>query len=105
MEASSRARVLVVANRTAATPKLLEAVRQRAARGPCTFTLLVPALAHVVDPDNDVVERTLELALPLIEEAAGSPVKGLIGNSDPVRAVSEAIGVERFEEVVVSTLP
>jgi hypothetical protein len=33
------------------------------------------------------------------------PVKGLIGNSDPVRAVSEAIGVECFEEVIVSTLP
>jgi hypothetical protein len=52
-----------------------------------------------------VVERTLPLALPLIEETAGSPVKGLIGNSDPVRAVSEAIGVEHFEEVIVSTLP
>ena len=52
-----------------------------------------------------MVERTLPLALPLIEEAAGSPVKGLIGNSDPVRAVSEAIGVEHFEEVIVSTLP
>jgi hypothetical protein len=105
LEASSPARVLVVANRTAATPKRLEAVCQRAARGPCTFTLLLPALAHVVDPDNDVVERTLERALPLIEEAAGSPIKGLIGNRDPVRAVSEAIGVERFEEVIVSTLP
>jgi hypothetical protein len=99
MEASSPARVLVVANHTAATPKLLEAVRQCAARGPRTFTLLVPALAHVVDPDNVVVERTL------IEEAAGGPVKGLIGNSDPVRAVREAIGAEPFEEVIVSTLP
>ena len=105
MEASSPARVLVVANHTAATPKLLEAVRQRASRGPCTFTLLVPALAPVVDPENVVVERTLELALVSIEEAAGGPVKGLIGNSDPVRAVREAIGAEPFEEVIVSTLP
>ena len=52
-----------------------------------------------------MVERTLPLALPLIEEAAGSPVKGLIGNSDPVRAVSDAIGAGDLEEVVVSTLP
>jgi len=52
-----------------------------------------------------VVERTLPLALPLIEEAAGSPVKGLIGNSDPVRAVSDAIGAGHLEEVIVSTLP
>ena len=105
MEASSPARVLVVANRTAATPKLLEAVRERAARGPCTFALLVPALAHVVDPDNVEAERTLELALPLIAEAAGGRVKGLIGDSDAVHAVSVAIGAEHFEEVIVSTLP
>ena len=35
-------RVLIVAHKTAATPALIEAVRERAARGPCTFTLLVP---------------------------------------------------------------
>jgi hypothetical protein len=47
----------------------------------------------------------LELALAPIEEAAGGRVKGLIGNSDPVRAVREAIGAEPFEEGIVSTLP
>ena len=45
MSASTPARVLIVANRTAATPPLIEAVRERAARGPCAFTLLVPQLA------------------------------------------------------------
>ena len=76
-------RVLVVANRTAATPTLLDAVRERAARGACAFTLLVPNTAHglhsVVDPEDQrpvEAEATLELALPLLEEAAGGPVEG-----------------------------
>ena len=53
---SGEARVLVVANKTAATPALIEAVRERAARGPAKFTLLVPNAAHglhkLVDPED-----------------------------------------------------
>ena len=53
---SAEARVLVVANNTAATPALIEAVRERAAQAPATFTLLVPNAAHglhkLVDPED-----------------------------------------------------
>src|SRR5262245_36672092 len=56
MESSSPARVLVVAHKTAATPALLDAVAERAARGPATFTLLVPNPAHglhrVIDAED-----------------------------------------------------
>ncbi len=50
------ARVLVVAHSTAATQPLLDAVRARAQRGPCSFTLLVPNPAHglerLADPED-----------------------------------------------------
>ena len=52
----AKARVLIVANKTAATPALIAAVRERAGRGPAHFTLLVPSAAHglhqFVDPED-----------------------------------------------------
>ena len=106
------ARVLVVANRTAATPALLEAVRDRAARGPCTFTLLVPKVVHGLhravdaeDQGSDESEATLALALPLLEEAAGGPVEGSVGDHEPLAAVEDALNAGHFDEVIVSTLP
>ena len=92
-----------MANRTAATPLLLNAVRARAARSDCSFTLLVPRAYW--DPDTEEVEITLELAVPLLEEAAGSHVEGVVGDSDPFVAVREAITSLGFDEVIISTLP
>jgi cell pole-organizing protein PopZ len=97
------ARVLVLANRTAATPPLMAAVRERAATGDCAFTLLVPR--PYWDPDTEEAALTLELAVPLLEEAAGAQVTGLIGDSDPFVAVSSLLERESFDEVIVSTLP
>lgn len=112
MESSSPTRVLVVANRTAATPALLDAVRDRAARGACRFTLLVPNSSHglhrLVDPEDQEsseAEATLELALPLLEEAAGTPVVGLIGVPDPLDAIQDAVNLQGFDEILISTLP
>ena len=42
MDANGTTRVLVVANKAAATPQLLQSVRERALRGPARFHLLVP---------------------------------------------------------------
>jgi hypothetical protein len=104
MEASaSSPRILVVAHRTAATPRLIEAVRQRAARGPCAFTLLVPKLADTA-PEGEA-ERTLALAIPLLEEAAGGRVEGLVGPTDAVQAVEQAHREHSFDEAIISTLP
>lgn len=113
MESSTTStRVLVVAHKTAATPPLLEAVRQRAQRGPCTFTLLVPNTARglhkVVDPEDQgagEAKSVLDQALPALSEAAGSHVEGMIGDPDPVAAVQDAINLHGFDEAIVSTLP
>ena len=112
MESSTPARVLVVANRTAATPALLDAVRERAARGPCTFTLLVPNSAHglhrLVDPEDQgrsEAEETLDLAIPLLEDAAGGRVEGVVGDPEPLAAIQDAVNIHGFDEIILSTLP
>ena len=95
--------VLIVANRTAATPTLLAEVSRRASQGPCRFTLLVPRPFWDADTEESAI--TLELAIPLLEEAAGGRVDGLIGPTDPFAAVQQALAAERYDEVIVSTLP
>jgi hypothetical protein len=99
MEAASR-RILIVANRTAATPLLVEAVRERAAAEPCSFTLLIPN-----EPRKGGADWTLETATPLLERAAGGPVEGIVGEEDPFEAVRSALQDPGFDEVIVSTLP
>ena len=114
MESSEPARVLIVANRTAATPALIEAVRRRAASGPCTFTLLVPqswqgmhrlTSAEDSHPDANESEAVLELAIPLLEDAAGDEVEGVTGDADPLAAIQDAVNLRGFDEIILSTLP
>jgi hypothetical protein len=112
MEASATRRVLIVAHRTAASPPLIDAVRVRALEGPFEPVLLVPASPHgfhrAVDPEDQgraEAEAVIEMALPLLEEAAGRAVEARVGDHDPLAAVSDALNSERFDEVIVSTLP
>jgi hypothetical protein len=102
MESPRQRRVLVVANRTAATPDLLDAVKRYAREQPTTFALLIPDA-----PKSEHTDWTLELALPLLERATGGPVEGLTGTSgDPFDAV-RAVLSERtsYDRVIISTLP
>ncbi len=103
MTSAAATSVLVVAHRTAATPRLLDEVRARARRSACTFTLLVPR--PYWDPDTEEAAATLELATPLLEEAAGGHVAGIIGDSDPFAAVQQAVEGDGFDEIIISTLP
>ena len=103
MESSATHRILIVANRTAATPALIDEVRRRASAAVCRFTLLVPRPFWDADTEESAV--TLELAIPLLEEAAGSHVEGLVGDTDPFVAVSGALEADEYDEIIISTLP
>jgi len=103
MGSSASRRILVVANRTAATPALIDEVQRRASEAMCRFTVLVPRTFWDADTEESAI--TLELAIPLLEEASGGHVNGLIGDSDPFEAVSAALANENYDEVILSTLP
>jgi hypothetical protein len=111
-EAASPARILIVAHHTANSPELRAAIAKRAAEGPCSFTLLVPASPHglhrVVDPEDHGAEearRRLDAALPSLSAAAGAEVVGVVGSYDPLAAVQDALHLLGFDEVIVSMLP
>jgi uncharacterized membrane-anchored protein len=111
--AAPHAQVLIVADKTAAAPPLLEAVAARASRSPATFHLLVPnraAHAEITDAERHrhrvESEHVLELALPLLEGVAGGRVGGSVSvRHDPMDAVEEALHDGEFHEVIISTLP
>ena len=106
------ASVLIVAHQTAATAPLLEAVRERARRGPAEFHLVVPrqphGLAKVLDPEEygeDEARRVLEDALPKLSAATGTQVSGDLGDAEPLAAIQDAINLGSYDEIIISTLP
>src|SRR3954452_18951787 len=100
MRSTPARRILVVANRTAATPEVLAAVRRYAREQPTAFALLIPDAPHSKHTD-----WTLERALPLLERAAGGPVEGLTGTSgDPFDAIRNAVANGGYDRIVLSTL-
>jgi hypothetical protein len=109
---SEPAHVLVVAHQTAATTRLLDAVRERAQRSPARFHLVVPQQPHgihkLVDPQDageDEANRVLGQALPKLSEAAGHEVTGTVGDSEPLMAIQDAVNLGDYDEIIVSTLP
>jgi hypothetical protein len=67
--------------------------------------LLVPQIVadEAIGPEE--ARKTLELATPILEDAAGGPVTGLVGPPDALLAVERVLVHEHFDEVIISTLP
>ncbi len=94
--------VLVVANVTATSDELRDALVGRAAHERTSFVLIVPATAF--GGGRQAAEEMLLAAVERLR-GAGVEVEGSVGHEDPIIAISEAWDPRRFDEIVISTLP
>src|SRR3954447_4078079 len=101
---------LVLANETIGGAKLLDAIRERHARGEASFVVVVPESrprhGNVIYDDvvRDSAQVRVDLALAFMrdEDIEGS---GEVGDADPFNAAKDAIGAHGIDEIIVSTLP
>jgi hypothetical protein len=91
-------RLLVVANRTADSEELFEALKMRAEKTTLKVTMLVPQDTHGGQG------RRLNAALTLLH-GAGIDAEGMLGDTDPAIAVQEAWDPRQYDEIYVATLP
>ena len=105
------AKVLVVANRTAESPELLEALRSRTVRGPCEFTLLVPSTPHGLAWAADMHaggEEAEEHRKGFVEELRREGLNvtaAKVGDGDALAAIQDECNFNTYDELIVSTLP
>ena len=108
---AERADVLVVANRTAGSPELLDALKERASRGEVKFHLLVPSTPHGVAWATDMhsgsgeAEDHIRACVEQLRSEGLEVDEGKVGDPDPVAAVEDAVNFKEFDEIIVSTLP
>jgi GABA permease len=105
-----KARVLVVANRTAESDELLEALVQRVEKGAAEFFLVVPCTprgpSSVLDMHSGGAEAEEHLTGALRRwHDVGLEVEGEIGDPDALAAAQDAANQREFDEAIVSTLP
>jgi hypothetical protein len=117
---SSMRRYLIVANQTLGGQELMDAIHERMAAGPCQFYVLVPATdpnefyGAVLDAYSGEVDdrgetlahahQRLERQLAMLRDA-GAQADGEVGSPDPLKAIGAVVHKERFDEIILSTLP
>lgn len=103
-------RVLIIANQTAGGSTLRAEVHKRVEQGPCRFTLVVPATPpheHMLWTDGEaeaIAHKHLEAALNGLQ-STGATIEGRIGDASPMQAISDAFLLDRYDEIILSTLP
>ena len=98
------AHVIVLANRTAAAPELIDALVHRGERGPIYATLVMPA-AGPGSADRAAAQERLDAALEAWRAAGIEECEGVVGDPVPLEALTEVWDQMRHDEVIVSTLP
>jgi hypothetical protein len=108
---AEKRRVLVVANRTAESTELRDALRARAVEGPAVFTLLVPSTPHGIAWAADMHaggEEAEEHRQAFLERLRGEGLDiedAKTGDPDPLAATQDEVNAKEYDEVIVSTLP
>ena len=108
---AEKAKVLVVANRTAESPELLEALRVRTVHGPCEFTLLVPSTPHGLAWAADThsgegeAEEHREAFVDELRREGLNVAAAKVGDPDPLAAIQDECNFSTYDELIVSTLP
>jgi len=107
---SEERHILVVANETIVSRRLVDVIEEHAGGGPVQVTVVAPVnqprQGYVVyyDTRKAAARRRLDKTLELLRKE-GVPATGVVVESDPVAAVRDAIEQLEPDEVIVSTHP
>jgi hypothetical protein len=102
--------VLVLANETLGGGSLLDAIRERNAKGDVRFHVVVPQSrprhGNVIYDEavRDSAQVRVDLALAFMRDE-GIDGTGEVGDADPFNAAVDAVGAYGIDEIIISTLP
>jgi hypothetical protein len=103
-------RYLVVANQTLGGKHLLRLVSEYMSGGSASFHVVVPATPpgeHLTWTEGEaqaIAQRRLDRALENFRDR-GAEADGQVGDANPLLAIEDALRREKFDEIILSTLP
>jgi hypothetical protein len=110
MTDGTRTRILVVANETVVGKPLIDAVKERAAKGPIDVHVICPqnmpraGWVQYSEEAQWAAENRLKATLARLNEA-GIHADGAIEDPDPYTAIMDELGRAEYDEIIISTHP